>query len=115
MRNRPIPPKCWGGVLTYSMDKAETWFDAMKTWHDTIQTENESAWILMISNQSKVAGYVENDVGELISCSMKKHYCSSMGISDQQLLVKRDTRSFLISASISISLLGRRIYIVQSS
>jgi len=40
---------CWGGLLTFSMDKVEAVFDAMKIWQETIQTEDESAWIMMLS------------------------------------------------------------------
>lgn len=42
----PIPPKCWGGFISFSMDQMEAVYGAMRVWQDTVQTEDEAAWIM---------------------------------------------------------------------
>jgi hypothetical protein len=45
-RMHSLPPLCWGGLLTFSMDQMEDIYGAMRVWQDTVQTEDEGAWIM---------------------------------------------------------------------
>jgi FAD/FMN-containing dehydrogenase len=45
-RMHALPPLCWGGLLTFSMDQMEDIYGAMRVWQDTVQTEDEGAWIM---------------------------------------------------------------------
>jgi hypothetical protein len=45
-RMHALPPSCWGGLLTFSMDQMEDIYGAMRVWQDTVQTEDEGAWIM---------------------------------------------------------------------
>ena len=45
-RMHALPRICWGGVLKFSMDQSEEIYGAMRVWQDTVQTEDEGAWIM---------------------------------------------------------------------
>ena len=45
-RIHPIPPQCWGGLMTFSLDQVDALYGAMGVWQDTVQTEDEAAWIM---------------------------------------------------------------------
>jgi len=45
-RMHAIPRICWGGALRFSMDQSEEIYGAMRIWQDTVQTEDEGAWIM---------------------------------------------------------------------
>ena len=104
MRIHPIPPMCWGGLLTFSMDKVEAVFEAMKIWQETIQTEDESAWIMMLS---KPIGGGEVSLRDrdylLIGSSIRRNCCLLVGISAQLIQARRDTKSSLILVNPSSS------------
>jgi len=93
MRIHPIPPMCWGGLLTFSMDKVEAVFDAMKIWQETIQTEDESAWIMMLSKPIEGGEVSPRDQDYLlIDCSIRRSCCLLVGISAQLVQARRGTR-----------------------